>query len=215
MVANVVGTGSPLADERALKLVEMPLVAVKDQTGNPAPLGLCAFGLTTVLLNMHNAGWFPIDAMIVAMGIFYGGIAQIFAGVMEWRKNNTFATTAFISFGFFWLALCAIVTFPRLGISAAPGSLGMAAFLGMWGLFAFILMIGSFRTNVALAVTFVLLVILFALLVIRDLTGNLALNTFLGYEGIACGLLAIYTGLAQVINEMYGRVVMPIFPIKK
>src|SRR5512143_834245 len=117
VVANVVGTASPLPDDRTMKLVEMPLVAVKDQTGNPAPLGLCCFGLTTVLLNMHNAGWFPIDSMIIAMGIFYGGTAQVIAGVMEWRKNNTFATTAFISFGFFWIALCGILIFPKMGLS--------------------------------------------------------------------------------------------------
>ena len=75
-------------------------VAILDTNANPAPLGLLCFALTTILLSAHNAGFFALDAMVLAMAVFYGGIAQIFAGVFEWRKNNTFATTAFISYGF-------------------------------------------------------------------------------------------------------------------
>src|ERR1700743_852811 len=78
-------------------------VQAKDGISNPAPLGLCAFGMTTVLLNLHNAGFFEINSMILAMGIFYGGSAQIVAGILESKKNNTFGMTAFISYGFFWL----------------------------------------------------------------------------------------------------------------
>ena len=81
------------------------VIEVKDKTGNPAPLGLLGFGMTTVLLNLHNAGFFGLGSMILAMGIFYGGLAQIIAGIMEWKKGNTFATTAFCSYGFFWLTL--------------------------------------------------------------------------------------------------------------
>ena len=62
-----------------------------DKTGNPAPLGLVGFGMTTILLNIHNAGFIPLDTMILAMGIFYGGLAQVIAGIMEWKKGNTFA----------------------------------------------------------------------------------------------------------------------------
>ncbi len=68
---------------------------LRDTTGNPAPLGLLGFGMTTVLLNLHNAGLYELNSMILAMGICYGGAAQIIAGIMEWRKGNTFATTAF------------------------------------------------------------------------------------------------------------------------
>jgi len=76
-------------------------LSLKDTTANPAPLGLLGFGLTTVLLNFHNAGFYELNTMILAMGIFYGGIAQIIAGMMEWKKNNTFGTTAFTSYGLF------------------------------------------------------------------------------------------------------------------
>ena len=85
-----------------------------DTNANPAPLGLMGFGLTTVLLNIHNAGFFELNSMILAMGIFYGGIAQIIAGVMEWKKNNTFGTLAFTSYGFFWLTLAGIWLFPTM-----------------------------------------------------------------------------------------------------
>ena len=92
---------------------------IKDLTANPAPLGLLGFGMTTVLLNIHNAGFFPMSAMILAMGIFYGGIAQVIAGIMEWKKNNTFGTTAFTSYGFFWLSLVALIVMPKMGIAEA------------------------------------------------------------------------------------------------
>jgi len=198
-----------------LKITEVPPLAMKDQTANPAPLGLCAFGLTTILLNMHNAGWFGLDAMIVSMGLFYGGIAQVFAGVFEWKKNNTFATTAFISFGFFWLCLCGILIFPRLGMADPPTATTMAAWLGIWGLFATVLFIGTFRLNRALQIVFFLLVVLFLLLFLGDITGNKQWTVAAGYEGIVCGASAMYTGLAQVINEVYGRTICPLGPVKK
>jgi len=86
-----------------------------DTTANPAPLGLVAFGMTTVLLNLHNAGFFALGSMILAMGIFYGGLAQVIAGIEEWKKNNTFGATAFTSYGMFWLTLVALLVLPKLG----------------------------------------------------------------------------------------------------
>src|SRR5438477_12206289 len=95
------------------------IIHIKDTTGNPAPLGLLGFGMTTVLLNLHNAGFFDLNSMILAMGLCYGGVAQVIAGVMEWKKGNTFATTAFISHGFFWLSLVALLALPKFGFAAA------------------------------------------------------------------------------------------------
>ncbi len=98
---------------------------------NPAPLGLMGFGMTTILLNLHNIGMFPMDGIIPAMGIFYGGIAQIFAGLLEYKKGNTFGLTAFTSYGSFWLTLVAILLMPKMGwrrrqtpISACTGTVG-------------------------------------------------------------------------------------------
>src|SRR5882724_11019249 len=114
--------------------MEQSTIAIKDTTANPVPSGLLGFGMTTVLLNLHNAGFFEINSMILAMGIFYGGVAQIIAGVMEWRKGNTFATTAFTSYGLFWLTLVALLVLPKIGWAAASNETSMAAYLAMWGL---------------------------------------------------------------------------------
>ncbi len=188
---------------------------ITDSTANPAPLGLLAFGLTTVMLSMHNAGLFGLDAMILAMAVFYGGIAQIFAGIFEWRKNNTFAETAFISYGFFWLTLAGIIVFPTLGLAEPPSQVAMASYLGIWGLFSFVMFIGTFRLNRALQIVFGLLTLAFFLLALGDLIGSPTLKMIAGYEGIVLGLCAIYTGLAQVINEVYGRVVLPLGMVAK
>ena len=185
-------------------------LTINDTTANPAPLGLLGFGMTTVLLNLHNAGLFPLDAMILAMGIFYGGCAQIIVGIMEWKKNNTFGTTAFTSYGLFWLTLVALIILPQTGYAVKPNAMAMTAYLAMWGLFTFVLFIGTFKLNRALQVVFGSLTVLFFLLAIGDITGNHTIKTIAGYEGIFCGFSAIYTGLAQVLNEVYGRTIAPL-----
>jgi len=181
-----------------------------DTTANPAPLGLCAFGITTVLLNLANVGAYPLDAMILGMGVFYGGLAQVMAGMMEWKKNNTFGTTAFTSYGFFWLSLAGIVMLPKAGLGVAPGPEAMAAYLAAWGIFTGVLFIATLKLNQALQAVFLTLTVLFFLLAIGDLTGNVLIKTIAGFEGLLCGALAVYTGLAQVLNEVYGRVVAPL-----
>jgi succinate-acetate transporter protein len=186
---------------------------LKDTTANPAPLGLLGFGLTTVLLNIHNAGYYELNSMILAMGIFYGGIAQIIAGIMEWKKNNTFGTTAFTSYGLFWLSLVALLFLPQLGLAQATSKPAFAAYFFMWGLFTFVMFLGTLRVNRALQFVFLSLTILFFLLAARDFLGSAAIGTLAGYEGIICGLSAVYTGLAQVINEVYKKVVAPLGPV--
>jgi len=188
---------------------------IKDMTGNPAPLGLLGFGMTTVLLNLHNAGFYELNSMILAMGICYGGAAQIIAGTMEWRKGNTFATTAFLSYGLFWLSLVTLIVTAKFG-SAASNDTAMAAYLAMWGLFTAVMFIGTLRLNRALQVVFATLTILFFLLAIGDYTNASAgFKHFTGYEGIFCGFSAIYAGLAQVLNEIFGQVVLPLGAVKK
>jgi uncharacterized protein len=192
------------------------ITQIKDTTANPAPLGLVGFGMTTVLLNLHNAGYYELNSMILAMGICYGGVAQIIAGIMEWKKGNTFAATAFISYGFFWLSLVALIVLTKLGWGAASDEKAMAAYLTMWGLFTFVMFIGTLRLNRALQVVFGTLTILFFLLAFGDFTGASAgFKHATGYEGIVCGFSAIYTGLAQVLNDLYGKTVLPLGPMKK
>ena len=189
--------------------MEKKVTNIKEITANPAPLGLMGFGMTTILLNIHNAGFFELDAMILAMGIFYGGLAQVIAGIMEFKKDNTFGATAFTSYGFFWLALVGLNILPLMGYGEAAGSLSMAAFLFMWGVFTLFMFIGTLRINKALQVVFGSLTILFFLLAIGNFTGSTVVLTIAGYEGIICGFSAIYAAMAQVLNELYGKEILP------
>ncbi|MFA4877818.1 MAG: acetate uptake transporter [Methanoregula sp.] len=178
-------------------------IRILDTTANPAPLGLLAFGMTTVMLNLHNAGIFALGSMIFAMGIFYGGIAQIIAGIMEWKKNNTFGTLAFISYGFFWLSLVGLIVMPNFGFSTPFAKEELLAFLGIWCLFSFVMWVITFRLSRGLQIVFGLLVLLFILLISGNALGNITILKIAGVEGIICGLSAMYVGLGQVMNEVY------------
>ncbi len=186
------------------------LTRIQDTTANPAPLGLLGFGMTTVLLNLHNAGLYGLDSMILAMGIFYGGIAQVIAGVMEWKKNNTFGTTAFISYGMFWLTLVALLLIPKGNLWAAHDSTSFGAYLAMWGLFTAFMFVGTLRLSRALQVVFGSLTVLFFLLAAGNWAASDRVKHIAGYEGIFCGLSAFYAAMAQVLNEIYGRTVLPL-----
>lgn len=181
---------------------------------NPAPLGLMGFGMTTVLLNIHNTdpGAFPLGSMILAMGIFYGGMAQIFAGLLEYRKGNTFGVTAFCSYGLFWISLVALLILPDLIDGGTYTAATPANFMGwyffMWGLFTMLMFINTLKMNTGLQIIFFTLFVLFYLLALRDwgvLSGG-----WIGIEGIICGLSAIYVAMAEVINETFGRTVLPL-----
>ena len=186
------------------------LIAIQDTTANPAPLGLLAFGMTTVLLNLHNAGLYELSSMILAMGIFYGGIAQVIAGVMEWKKKNTFGATAFTSFGMFWLTLVGLLVLPKMGWSDPTSNTAMVAYLVMWGIFTTCMFIGTLKLSRALQFVFASLALLFFLLAIGDATGSAAIKTLAGIEGIICGLSAVYTAIAQVLNEVYQKKMLPV-----
>lgn len=183
----------------------------QESLANPGPLGLMGFGMTTVLLNIHNAGFFPISAMILAMGLFYGGIAQIIAGILEFKKGNTFGLTAFVSYGHFWLTLVALIVMPKLGWTAPTSAGFMGWYLFMWGIFTLFMFFGTLKSNKVLQFIFASLALLFFLLALRDWTGHSEIiGTIAGFEGIICGLSAIYLAMAEVINEQHGRVILPI-----
>ncbi|HBC89587.1 MAG TPA: hypothetical protein DCZ94_21830 [Lentisphaeria bacterium] len=182
----------------------------ENQTANPAPLGLMGFGMTTVLLNIHNAGFFEISSMILSMGLFYGGIAQIIAGILEFKKGNTFGLTAFVSYGVFWLTLVGLIVAPRLGLADKTPEAFMGWYLFMWGIFTLFMWFATFKSNRVLQFVFLSLVILFFMLAARDWLGSSLIGRMAGWEGIVCGASAIYLAMAEVINEKYGKVVLPI-----
>ena len=213
---------------------------MSEKLANPAPLGLLGFGMTTVLaMFVHNARLSPVDGMILGMGIFYGGVAQIIAGILEYKKGNTFGTTAFTSYGLFWLSFVALnwlgmksvaergiwpfsaygVAIPEYNTPWLVSQEAFAAYFFMWGLFTFVMFFGTLKTNRTLQFVFMSLAILFfllaaksALLAYTSITAT-ALELFtriIGVEGIICGLSAFYLALAEVLNELYGKAVVPI-----
>jgi hypothetical protein len=179
---------------------------------NPAPLGLAGFGMTTILLNLANMGIFGVNSIIVAMGIFYGGAAQIIAGIMEFRKGNTFGTLAFTSYGLFWLTLVFIIISAVERPAVTPDNAAWAAYLFIWGLFTLMMFFGTLRTSRALQTVFLSLAILFFLLTAAHFIPQLQLVA--GIEGVFCGFSAFYLSLAEVLNEAHKHVVLPIGPIK-
>jgi len=179
---------------------------------NPAPLGLMGFGMTTVLLNLHNMGFFGINNIVVAMGIFYGGLAQMVAGAMEFRKGNTFGTLAFTSYGAFWLTLVFIIISGAELPLLAPDNAAWAAYLFLWGLFTLGMFFGTLKTNRALQTVFLSLAILFFLLTAAQAIPQL--GPIAGIEGVFCGFSAFYLSIAEVLNESHNRTVLPVGPMK-
>ena len=181
---------------------------------NPAPLGLLGFGVTTILLNIHNTlpTQFKVSSMIIAMGIFYGGLAQIIAGVLEFKKGNTFGVTAFTSYGLFWLSLAAIWILPEVvaggTYTIVTDEIFLAYYFLMWGLFTMFMFIGTLKKNLSLSVVFFTLFVLFYLLALKN--WGIISGGWIGVEGIICGFSAFYLAIAEVINDSFGRTVLPI-----
>lgn len=181
----------------------------QNEIANPAPLGLLGFGMTTLLLNLHNGGIIPLSIVIVAMGFALGGAAQIIAGVMEFKKNNVFGATAFTAYGFFWWSLILIWINPFESIAKAD-DISMGFYLLIWGIFTLLMFIGTLKHNRALQVVFSTLTVLFFLLAIGDFTGSATITLIAGWVGIICGGSAIYASLAQVLNNEFGKTVLPL-----
>jgi uncharacterized protein len=184
---------------------------------NPAVLGLTCFGLTTMLLNFHNAGMFKMDATILGMGFFVGGLAQVIAGTLEFRKGNTFGMTAFTAYGAFWISLAfAIIYKPllltKVGLEASGK--GLAWYLFLWGVFTLFMLVGTFKINRVLQFVFITLVVLFFMLAGGIGWGNTSVIKAAGIVGIFTGAAALYLAMAENINEIYGKTVLPIMPMK-
>jgi len=183
---------------------------MENNTINPAPLGLIGFGMTTVLLNIHNAGITSLDTTVMGMGIFVGGLAQVIAGVLEGGKGNSFGLTAFTSYGFFWMSLVAIWVMPKLGLGESPSKESMGYYLLFWGIYTLGMAIATLKKNIISRVVFFSLTALFFLLAIGDFTGNKSITVFAGFVGLFTGMAAIYDAMGQIINESFGREVLPL-----
>lgn len=176
---------------------------------NPGPLGLLGFGMTTVLLNLHNAGIIELSIVIVAMGFALGGAAQIIAGIMEFKTGNTFGATAFTAYGFFWWSLILIWINPFPGIAKADLA-SMGYYLLLWGIFTMFMFIGTLKHNKATQFVFASLTLLFFMLAIGDFMASHSIKVMAGYVGIICGSSAIYASVAQIVNGEFKKNIFPL-----
>ena len=181
-----------------------------DNTANPAPLGLCAFGMTTILLSIHNSGVTNLSSAIVSMMLMYGGLAQVIVGIMEWKKNNTFGMLTFISFGLFWITFALILILPVIGFAISPTEVDIGVFLSAWAILVAGLFVCTFKMFMILRMTFASLLIVFILLAMANLTGITGLFLFAGFLGVITGVLAMYLGIGAVINDVFGRRILPV-----
>jgi succinate-acetate transporter protein len=186
-----------------------PLTGIAD----PAPLGLAAFALTTFVLSMFNAGLVSEkgEPVVFGLALAYGGLAQLLAGMWEFKNNNAFGATAFTSYGAFWLSFWAFNQFYADKITSET-DLGHAVglYLIAWGIFTAYMWIASFRVSVAVSVVFVLLAATFFVLGIGDSGGNEDIVKIGGYIGIATAIAAWYASFAVVTNKTFGRTVLPV-----
>lgn len=188
-------------------------IAPTPAPANPAALGLVGFGMTTVLLSLINAGVLPAggEGVVIPMALAYGGLIQIFAGLMEFKLGNTFGMTAFLSYGAFWWWFALLLIFAHTGvidISQAGPTVGVALLL--WGGFTFYLWISTFKLARILFLVFTTLWITFALLGLGAVLGQPQLTHVGGWLGLVCGTLAIYGSFGMVTNATWGRAVIPL-----
>jgi uncharacterized protein len=177
------------------------------KVGNPAVVGLAGFGMTTLVLQFHNVGWMPSIGPVVWLGLVFGGTAQLIAGIQEMKTGNNFGYCAFVSYGAFWISLCLMLLGNKYEIFKA-GTEDVGWFLVGWTLFTAILWIGSLRIHGAMAFTFTTLLIGFVLLDLAHF-GYPRLTAVAGYELMVCALAAWYMMARIVLNDAYGREILP------
>lgn len=188
-------------------------VAATPAVANPAPLGLCAFALTTFVLSSANAGLFTLAPIVTGLAFFYGGLAQLLAGLQEFKAGNTFGATAFCSYGGFWLAIGITFT-PAFHLTSSPGfGTALGFFLLGWTIFTGLMFLGTLRANVALIAVFGLLFLTFLFLTIGALGASSGMTQIGGWLGIITAIAAWYTGLAGILSSAKSAFTLPVWPI--
>jgi len=190
---------------------DLPVTTERPIIADPAALGLGAFALTTFLLSLANSGLLPgAGAAVLGIALFYGGIAQVAAGLWEFAKGNTFGATAFVSYGAFWLSFWWLETNPAVAKEA--GAAGVGAFLLAWTIFTLFMTVAAVKTNGALLAVFVVLTLTFAALTIGEFSGQVGITRLGGWLGLLTAALAWYSAFSVVINATWKRVVLPVWP---
>jgi len=186
------------------------------KVADPGPLGLAAFALTTFVLSMFNSGILNSggEPVVFGLALAYGGIAQVLAGMWEFRTGNTFGAVAFTSYGAFWLSFWAFEQFYADSIPASALGQAVGVLLVAWGFFTLYMLVASLRTTGAIALVFALLTVTFFLLGIGEWTTTDGLAKAGGYVGIATAAAAWYASFAAVTNSTFGRTVLPVKPLR-
>ncbi|MFD4244778.1 acetate uptake transporter [Streptomyces sp. NPDC058525] len=190
-----------------------PAPAPQASVANPGPLGLAAFALTTFVLSLFNSGLIAnaaLSAVVLPLALFYGGIAQFAAGVMEFRRGNTFATTAFVSYGAFWMAFAGYVKFVVPTLPAGQAHIATGWFLVAWFVFTAYMSVAAMKLDLAHRLLFGVLALTFLFLALGDLSQVTALGHVGGYLGLLCAGIAWYISFAVVTEETWGRKVLPL-----
>jgi uncharacterized protein len=184
---------------------------------DPGPLGLAAFALTTFVLSMFNSGLMSDkgEPIVFGLAFAYGGLAQLLAGMWEFRAGNTFGATAFTSYGAFWISFFVFVTFFASKIPPADAGHAVGLYLIAWGIFTAYMFIASLRTTAAIALVFLLLAVTFVVLGIGDAGGNENITKLGGYIGLATAAAAWYASFAVVTNSTFGRTMLPVRPLSR
>ena len=182
----------------------------KHTPANPAPLGFIAVGLTIVFYGLYVAGLYGLNSLIFTLGIVYGGITLLIVSAMEYRNGNTFGTVAFGLYGIYWISDILILIFAKLGWGIPSDANSIAIFYFIWGLFTVGIFIGTLKLSRIIQAFFLTLAILFFLLTAWVLTGNLTLAVIAGWEGVLCGAIGVYIGLAEVLNDLYDSKILPV-----
>jgi succinate-acetate transporter protein len=179
---------------------------------DPAGLGLAGFALTTFVLSFANAGWIPGGGVaVLGLALFYGGIAQMIAGIWEFANKNTFGATAFTSYGAFWLAAWFLLSTKG---AVEAGSNGVGLFFLAWAIFTLYMTFAAIKTNLIILLVFVALTLTFVFLAIGEFANSLTMGHIGGYLGIVTAVLAFYGSFATVLNSTFKRVVLPVMPAK-
>ena len=213
--ASIRGGGA--GDAVGGRSAELTPVEPRPVTANPAPLGLAGFALTTFVLSMFNTGLVSGagEPVVFGLALAYGGIAQLLAGMWEFRTGNTFGATAFSSYGAFWISFWALEQFFGKSIPAANLGDAVGLYLIAWGIFTAYMFIASLRTTAAVALVFILLAITYIVLGIGESGASEGIVKLGGWIGIATAIAAWYASFAEVTNATFGRVVLPTRPLAR
>ena len=211
--AEADGQTDPSAGTTATERVSF----VPSPIADPGPLGLAAFALTTFVLSMFNAGLVSKggEPVVVGLALAYGGLAQVLAGMWEFRTGNTFGAVAFTSYGAFWLSFWALNQFYAAKIPEADAGHAVGLYLIAWGIFTAYMTVASLRTTAAITAVFVLLTITFLVLGIGNSGANTSIIKLGGWLGLATAAAAWYASFAGVTNATFGRVVLPVRPLRQ